>query len=126
MNISSLKTDYLNLYSGSCFGKNSERAYAVQKKCTFCEGTNHYAEKCFKRIRNEKEKSRAVDVSDNIRTEHRPRKCFRFRSEDHMIAKFPKPPKILKNGEGKYVLLKKLIVHTTTAKTTVTKIHMHL
>ena len=50
-NISSLQTDYLNIDIRSGFGRNSERAHDVQKKCTFCGGANHYAEKCFKRIR---------------------------------------------------------------------------
>ena len=49
--------------------------------------------KCFKRLRKEKEKYHAVDVSDNRRTEHTPQKCFRCVSEDHMIAKCPKPTK---------------------------------
>ena len=96
MNISSLQTDYLNLDSSSGFGRNIERANAVQIKCTFCGGTNHSAEKCFKRIRKEKEKAREVDVSENRRTEltgRLPWKCFRCGSEDHMIAKCPNPPK---------------------------------
>ena len=44
LNISSLQNDYLHLDSSSVFGSNSERAHAAQTKCTFCEGTNHYAE----------------------------------------------------------------------------------
>ena len=40
-----------------------------------------------------KEKAHAVDASDNRQMECTPRKCFRCGSEDHMIAKFPKPPK---------------------------------
>ena len=93
MNISSLKTDYLNLDSSSGVGRDSERAHAVQTKCTFCVGVNHSAEKCFKRIRKKKEKARAVDVSDNRLTERTPCKCFRCGSEDTMIVKCPKPPK---------------------------------
>ena len=31
-----------------------------------------------------------------------------------------------RNGKSKYVLMKKVILHATTAKTTVTKIYMHL
>ena len=85
MNISSLQNDYLNL--------DSERAHAFQTNCTFCGGVNHSAEKCFKKIRKEKEKSRAVDVLGRRRTERMPRKCFRCGSEDHILAKFPKPPK---------------------------------
>ena len=40
-----------------------------------------------------KVKDRAVDVSSNINTERPPRKCYRCGSEDHMIAKCPKPTK---------------------------------
>ena len=93
MNISSLQTDYLNLDSSSSFCRNSERAHAVHTKCNFCGGNNHSAEKCFKRIRTEKEKSRAVDALDNRRTERMPRKCFRCGYEYHMIAKCPKQTK---------------------------------
>ena len=56
-------------------------------------GNNHSTEKCFKRIREEKEKARAVDVSSNSNSEHPPRKCLRCGSEDHMISKCTKPPK---------------------------------
>ena len=94
MNISYVQTDYLNLdiiISGSSI--HSERAHAVQKKCTFCGGSNHSAEKCYKRIRKENEKSRAVDVSSNRHTECPPRGCFRCGSEDHIIAKCSKPPR---------------------------------
>ena len=94
MNISSLQTDYLNLdnsVSGS--SRHNERAHSVQTKCTFCGLNNHSAEKCFKRIDQEKEKACAVDVSSNRNSERPPRKCFRCGSEDHMIAKCPKPPK---------------------------------
>ena len=54
LSIPSLHTDYLNLDSISGFGRNSERANTDQTKCTFCGGTNHSAEKCFKRIRQQK------------------------------------------------------------------------
>ena len=40
-----------------------------------------------------KEKACAAGDSDNRRTEHTPRKCSRCGSEDHIIAKFPKPHK---------------------------------
>ena len=94
LNISSLQTDCLNLDSSiSGSSRNSEGAQYVQTKCTLCRGNNHSAEKCFKRIRKEKEKARAVDVSSNRNPERPPRKCFRCGSEDHMIAKCPKPPK---------------------------------
>ena len=94
MNISSLQTDYLNFDSSSSgSSRHSERAHSVQAKCTFCGGNNHSTEKCIKRIRKEKEKARAVDVSSNRNLERLPWKCFRCGSEDHMIAKCPKPPK---------------------------------
>ena len=44
LSISSLQNDYLNLDSISGWGKNSERANLVQKKCTFCGGANCSAE----------------------------------------------------------------------------------
>ena len=59
LSISSLQTDNLDLESSSVFGRNSERANTIQTKCTFCGGNNHSTEKCFKRIRQEWEKSRA-------------------------------------------------------------------
>ena len=93
LNISSLQTDYLHLDRRSGSSRHSERENYVQAKCTFCEGNNNSAEKCFKRIKKEKEKARVVDVSTNRNTERTPRKCFRCGSEDHMIAKCPKPPK---------------------------------
>ena len=54
LNISSLKTDYLNLDSRLGFGRDSERAHALQTECTFCGGVNHSTEQCFKRMRKEK------------------------------------------------------------------------
>ena len=41
--ISSLQTDYLNLYSSSGCGRNSERANIFQTKRNFCGGDNHSA-----------------------------------------------------------------------------------
>ena len=93
MNISSLQTYYQNLDTSLGFGRNSERSNTVQKKCTFCGGTNHSSEKCFKRIIQEKEKARADGHSDNRRTERISRNVFRCGSEDHLIAKFPNLPK---------------------------------
>ena len=93
LNISSLQTDYLNLGSSSGFGRNSERTNTVQTKCTFCGGTNHSEEKYFKRIRQERKKARAAGALDNRQIELMPQKCFRCRSEDHLIAKCPNPPK---------------------------------
>ena len=90
MSISSLQTYYLNLEIRSGFGRNSERAHTVNKKCTFCGGNNHSAEKCFKKVRKEKKKACAFDVSSHRQLERPPQKCFRCGSEYHMIAKYPK------------------------------------
>ena len=65
---SSLKTDYLNLGISSVFWRNSERENTFQKKCTFCGGVNHSAEKCLRMIIKEKENFRAAGDSDNIQT----------------------------------------------------------
>ena len=75
LNISYLQTDYLNLdnnVSGS--SRHNERSHSVHTKCTFCGLNNHSAEKCFKRIRQEKEKARAVDILSNRNSERPPRK----------------------------------------------------
>ena len=93
LSISSLQTDYLNIYSSSGCGKNSERENLVHKRGNFCGGSNDSAEKCLKRIRKEKEKSRTAGDLENIRMEHTPRKFFRCGYEDHLISKFLKPPK---------------------------------
>ena len=93
LKISSLQTDYLNLDSSLGSSNNSTIAHDVQTKCTFCGGSNRFAEKCSKRIRKEKDKARVVDLSSNRHMKRPTRKCFRCGSEDHIIAKFPKPPK---------------------------------
>ena len=89
----SLQTDYLNLDSSSYCGGNNERENIVHTKCTFCGGANNSAEKCFKRIRKEKGKSRIVGDLEKRRMERTPRKCFRCGYEDNLIAQFPKPQK---------------------------------
>ena len=100
LNISSLQTDYLNLDSSSGFGRDTERAHDVQTECTFCGGVNHSAEQCFKKVRKEKEKARAFDVSSYRQMERPPRKCFKCGSEDHMITKCPK--QVCFNEKGNY------------------------
>ena len=61
LNISSLQTDYLNLENSvSSSSRHNERSQSVQTKCTFCGLNKHSSEKCFKRIRQEKEKVCAV------------------------------------------------------------------
>ena len=72
--------------------RNSERANTFQTRCTFCEGVNNSSEKCFKRIRQEKEKARAAGDSDNRKTERTPWEYFRCGFEDHIISKCTKPP----------------------------------
>ena len=47
----------------------------------------------FQNNKKGKKKSREVDALDNRLTECTPQKCFRCGSEDHVIAKFPKPLK---------------------------------
>ena len=126
LNISSLKTDYLNLDSSSGFGSNSERALTVQKKCTFCGGNNHSAEKCFKGIRNKKEKYCAVDVSSHRQMERTPRKCFRCGSEDHIIAKFPKPPKDNEKRQKQVRFNEKVNRAYDNGEKRITKRYMHL
>ena len=77
--------DFLNLDSRSGFGRNSERANTVQKKCTFCGGTNPSTKICFKSIRQIKEKARVAGDLDNRQTERTPQRFFRCGSEDHLI-----------------------------------------
>ena len=73
LNISSLQTDCLNLDSSSSgSSRHSERSHSVQEKCTFCGSNNHSGEKKIKRIRKEKEKACAVDVSSNRNLERLP------------------------------------------------------
>ena len=94
LNISSLQTEYLNLdRSQSSQGKHNEKENSVKAKCTYCGLTNHSVEKCFKKIKKQKEKARSDGFSSNKNSDRPPRKCYRCGSEDHMIAKCPKPPK---------------------------------
>ena len=65
LSVSYLQNDYLNLDSKSGFGRDSERAHTVNTRCTFCGDVNQSAEKCFKRIRQEKEKYRTAGHSYN-------------------------------------------------------------
>ena len=68
LSILSLQTDYLDLDSTSGCGKNRERAYLFHIRCTVFGDANHSTEKCFKRTRKEKEKSRAAsDLDKNVR-----------------------------------------------------------
>ena len=88
-----------------------------------CKHAQNLCQKCES---CQKEKTRAIDVSSNRQMEHTPRECFRCGSEDHMIKKYPNQQKIMRSVESKYVLMKKLIVHATTAKIIVTARYMHL
>ena len=92
LSISYLQTDYLNL-DWSQVLVEIERKNLVQTKCTFCGGDNHSSKKCFKSIRKKNKTSRAAGDLEKRRTERTPRAFFRCGSEDHLIAKCPKPPK---------------------------------
>ena len=90
LNISSFQTDYLNLdNSNSGSSRHNEKANSVQTKCTYCGISNHSVEKCFKKIRKEKEKARSAGTSSKKESDHPLRNFFRCGSEDHMIAKCP-------------------------------------
>ena len=62
--ISSLQIDYLNIDISPGSGINNERENLVETKFTFCGVANYSAKKVFKRIRNDKEKSRAAGDLD--------------------------------------------------------------
>ena len=47
----------------------------------------------FQKDQTGKGKSSSVGISSNRNSEHPPRKCYRCGSEDHMMAKCPKPSK---------------------------------
>ena len=104
LKISSLQTDYLNIDSSSGFGRDSERAHAVQTECKFCRVVNHSKDFFFKRIRKEKEKSRTVDVSSKRNMERTPREYLGCESEDHRIAKCPK--EVCLNEKGNYIMVR--------------------
>ena len=104
MNNSSLQTEYLNLDSSqSGFSKHNEKANSVKEKCTYFGLTNHSVEKCFKKIRKDKEKARSAGASSNKNSDCPPRKRFRCGSVDHIIAKCQKPPKDGEKKNGKKV-----------------------
>ena len=50
-------------------------------------------EKCFKNTRKEKEKAHSAGTSSNKNSDCPAGKCFTCGSEDHLIAKCPKPTK---------------------------------
>ena len=88
LNISSLQTEYLNLdnsLSGS--SGHNEKENSAKTKCTYYGPNNHSVEKCFKKIRKEKEKARSAGTSSNKNSDRPTLKCFRCGSEDHLIAK---------------------------------------
>ena len=94
MNISSLQTDYLNFdNSPSGSSIHNDKSKSGQTKCKYCRPNNHSVTKCFKKIRKKKEKARSDGTSSNKNSDRPARICFICGSEDHMIAKCPKPPK---------------------------------
>ena len=59
-------SQYLNLDSSqSSQGKHNEKSNSAKAKSTYCGLTNHSMEKCFKKIRKEKEKARSAGASSN-------------------------------------------------------------
>ena len=62
-------------------------------------------------MRKDEVKSRAHIDSDIQQTKFTPHKCFRYRSEDHLIYKFLKAPKYNKNGEIPNISIKGVIVN---------------
>ena len=70
-----------------------KKANSTKAKCTYCGLSNHSVEKCLKKIRKENEKARSTGTLSNKNSDLPARKCFRCVSEDHLIAKCPKPPK---------------------------------
>ena len=89
-----MQKDYLNIdnsLSGS--SRHSEKENSAKAKFTYCGFNNHSVEKCFKKIRKEKEKARSAGTSSNKDLDRPAQKCFRCGYEDHMTAKSPKPTK---------------------------------
>ena len=55
-----------------------------------------------------------------------PQKCYICGSEDHVIAKCPKPPKDNEKRQRQVRFNEKGIVHATTEKITMTRRYTHL
>ena len=55
----------------------------------------------FQNTRKDKEKARSAGASSNKNSDRPPWKCFRCGSVDHLIAKYPKPPKDGEKKNGK-------------------------
>ena len=67
LSISSLQTDYINIYSSSGSDKNSERENLLHTKVTFCGGANHSTEKNSKGSERKREKlARLVNRKKNV------------------------------------------------------------
>ena len=127
LNISSLQTGYLNIDSSvSGSSKHNDRAHSFQKKCSFCGLNNHSAEKISKGLYRKRRKLARLMFH---RTGIRNVRLVNALDVDLNITwsqNVPIHQKIIKNGESKYVLIKKLIVHATTAKITMTIRYTHL
>ena len=94
LNISSLQKDDLNIDNSlSVYSIHNENTNSAQTKFTYCGLNNHSVEKCFKKIRKEKQKARSAGTSYTKNLDLPAWKCSRCGSEYHMIAKYPKPPK---------------------------------
>ena len=81
--------------------KHNEKANSAKAKCTYCGLNNYSVEKCFKKIRKEKEKARSAGTSSNKNSDCPARKCFRCGFEDQMIAKCPKH---FRAGQSEFLL----------------------
>ena len=127
LNISSLQTEYLNLdsiLSGS--SKHNEKANSAKAKCTYCGLFNHSVEKCFKKIKKEKEKARSAGTLSNKNSDRPTRKCFRCGSEDHLIPKCSKPPKDNEKRRKSDKSKEREIVLKTISTMTMTLKYTHL
>ena len=78
-----------------------KKANSAKAKCIFCGLTIHSVEKCFKKIRKDKEKALSAGASSNKNSDRPPWTCLRCGSVEHLIAKCPKPPKDGENKNGK-------------------------
>ena len=117
---------YLNIDSSSGCGRNSEGENIVHTKCNFGGGANHSAEIISKVSAKESKKL----VRLVIWTTDQQNLCLGTLLDKNMkttkLQNVQSQQKRLRNGESKYVLMKKLIAHETMAKQIVTKIFMYL
>ena len=126
LTISSLQTDYLNLDISSGFGRNSERANTVHTKWNFCGGVNH-SQKNVSKGSDTKRKNLERVV---IRSTDKRNGCLEnILDVDLKITSLQNVQihqRKMINGEIKYVLMKKVILHAETVRITMNKKCMHI